>query len=110
VHPVLQFALLALVTYRVTRLLVVDNFPPILWVRDRLAGDEDDGVEPAEWVPDWLSYLAGCYWCMSVWVSGAVTLAVALTAEVSYPLLVWGGVAAVAPLIQHVEKYLTRDD
>ena len=30
--------LLVLVVYRLTRLVVRDTFPPVLWVRDRLAG------------------------------------------------------------------------
>ncbi len=32
------FALMGLAAYRLTRLLVKDTFPPVLWVRDRLAG------------------------------------------------------------------------
>lgn len=102
------FVLMTLATYRITRLLVVDNFPPILWVREKLTGDEDEGIEPATWVPWWLQYLAGCYWCMSVWVSGFTTLAVTLTLDLPYPLLVWGGVAALAPWLSHLEDYLTR--
>lgn len=38
----------SLATYRLTRLVVSDDFPPVLWVRDRLAG----GWRPltdAEW-------------------------------------------------------------
>lgn len=102
------FALMALTTYRITRLLVVDNFPPILWARTKLTGEEDEGVPAASWVPWWLSYLAGCYWCMSVWVAGVMTLAVALTVGLPYPLLVWGGLAALAPWLSHLEDFLTR--
>lgn len=32
------FALLCLTAYRATRLLIKDTFPPVLWLRDRLAG------------------------------------------------------------------------
>lgn len=102
------FALMALTTYRATRLLVEDRFPPIYAVRVRLTGDEDEGLRPASWVPWWLEYLAGCYWCMSVWVSGIVTLVVTLASDLPYPLLVWGGCAAVAPWLSHLEEYLTR--
>lgn len=100
--------LVVLTSYRITRLLVVDNFPPILYVREKLTGDEETGRRPAEWVPWWLEYLAGCYWCMSVWVSGVVTLAVTLTCDLPYPLLVWGGAAALTPWLSHLEEYLTR--
>jgi hypothetical protein len=102
------FTLLALTTYRVTRLLVVDNFPPLLWLRTRLTGDDETGERPAPWVPWWLEYLAGCYWCVSVWISGLLTLVVTLSSDLPYPLLVWGGVAALAPWLSHIEEYLTR--
>ena len=32
------FALLCLTAYRVTRLLIKDTFPPVLWLRDNLVG------------------------------------------------------------------------
>lgn len=34
----LLLLVMSLATYRLTRLLVEDTFPPVLWVRDRLAG------------------------------------------------------------------------
>lgn len=102
------FILLTLTSWRITRLLVKDNFPPILWVREQLTGNDEEGVAPARWVPFWLEYLAGCVWCMSVWITGLVTLVVALTAEVPYPLLVWGGMAAIVPWISHLEEWFTR--
>lgn len=34
----LIFLLMSLTAYRVTRLIVRDTFPPVLWLRDRLAG------------------------------------------------------------------------
>lgn len=102
------FALMALTTYRATRLIVKDNFPLFLWIRTKLAGDEEDGIEPASWSPWWLQYLVTCYWCTSVWVAGAMTLAVALTIGLPYPLLVWGGLCALAPLLSHLEEFWTR--
>jgi hypothetical protein len=108
-HPVLTFVLLALTSYRLTRFLVKDNFPPILYVRERLTGNDAYGVQKWPWVPFWLEYLAGCYWCVSVWTSGAVTLLAALTMDVPYPWLIWGGCAALAPWLCHLEDYLTRN-
>lgn len=100
---------MALTSYRLTRLLVIDKFPPILWLREKLTGNDEYHVEPASWVPFWLEYLAGCYWCVGVWVSGGVTLVTALTTDLPYPLLVWGACAAVAPWLSHVEEYLKRE-
>lgn len=34
------FVLLCLTAYRLTRLIVKDTFPPVLWLRDRLAGGQ----------------------------------------------------------------------
>jgi hypothetical protein len=34
----LLVTLMMLATYRITRLVVKDDFPPVLWVRDRLCG------------------------------------------------------------------------
>lgn len=34
----LLLVLLSTATYRLTRLVVTDDFPPILWMRDRLVG------------------------------------------------------------------------
>lgn len=35
---ILIFTMLSLASYRLTRLVTRDTFPPVLWVRDRLAG------------------------------------------------------------------------
>lgn len=40
--------LLSFAAYRLTRLLVKDTFPPVLWLRDRLAGGWRP-LTPAEW-------------------------------------------------------------
>jgi hypothetical protein len=59
-------------TYRISRLLVVDEFPPIAkarqWVTERFGDDSA------------VSYLAACMWCASCYV-GAV---------VAYSAYLWG--------------------
>jgi hypothetical protein len=114
----------SLATYRLTRLVVKDDFPPVLWLRDRLAGgwrpmtsqelsrgipsDPDhqdiEGVASVwarrwPWVPQWLADLVSCSWCASGWVSLAVILAVAFTVGVPAPVLVWPAVWAAGALI-----------
>lgn len=37
-NPWLLIVLMSLATYRGTRLLVEDTFPPVLWLRDRIVG------------------------------------------------------------------------
>lgn len=108
--------------YRLTRLGVKDDFPPILWLRDRLAGgwrpltpkeqgekwqDEQDiggvrsrYVHRATWSPYWLAELVSCPWCLSGWISGAVTALLDLNQSLPDPVLfgfgVWGGAALLA--------------
>lgn len=119
----LTIALMVLAVYRLTRLVVKDTFPPVLWVRDRLAGgwrpatgeemrnadlpvsqlDLGHGTVSAVYnkrsprSPYWLAELLSCTWCASGWVSGAVTTAVALTVGLPSPWLVgpavWGAAA-----------------
>jgi hypothetical protein len=56
----------ALATYRLTRLAVVDEFPPAEWVRQKVLGWSDGG--PA-------SYLITCPYCVSVYVGFGVLAA-----------------------------------
>lgn len=42
------FALLCLAAYRLTRLLIKDTFPPVLWLRDNLVGGWRR-LTPGEW-------------------------------------------------------------
>lgn len=99
--------LTTLTTYRLTRLVVDDTFPPVKWVRDRLTGD-DYGRGRWRWVPTWVGELVGCSWCASVWVAAGVTLAVDLTVGLPLPWLTWAAAAAGAAWISHLEEYLTR--
>jgi len=61
---VFQFILVVLVTYRVTRLICADAFPPIAipreWVLRKLGDDH------------FFSYLVTCMWCASMYVATGV--------------------------------------
>lgn len=93
---VLLLVALALTSYRLTRLLVVDEFPPIKVQRMRLA--ERWGPESS------LTYLSRCPWCAGVWVSGLLTLATWLAVDsVQVPFLMWGAAAAVSGFVSAVE-------
>lgn len=115
--------------YRLTRFAVKDDFPPVLWLRDRLAGgwrplttreqdvvsrqpggnlpypmQEVRGVQNrwvtrARWSPYWLADLVSCPWCVSGWLAAALTAAVALTVGLPAPVLVWGAVWGASALL-----------
>lgn len=126
--------LMVLTVYRLTRLVTRDDFPPVLWLRDRLAGGWRDlttteqrmlfgGVLPGDkrmelrrtwsvnpegeqryvyrwrYVPDWFAELVSCPWCVSGWISGAVTLGMDLAVGVPLPWLVGPAVWACAALL-----------
>jgi hypothetical protein len=44
----LLLVVMSLATYRLTRLLVADTFPPVLWLRDRLVGGWRPLTEPEQ--------------------------------------------------------------
>lgn len=102
--------LLLLVTaasYRLTRLVVDDTFPPVAWVRDRVTGDAPE-VDRWRGVPDWVGKLVSCSWCASVWVSAGVTAATATWVGLPLPLLAWAVAASGAAWLSHLEDYFVR--
>ena len=100
----LIYLLIVLVTYRVTRLVIKDTFPPLGVPRDHLINwwDPDD-----EWKidrmsrghdepkPHWgafgrsLRYLFQCPWCMSVWVGVGVVYVFTFYVSVPLPYAIW---------------------
>lgn len=119
----LLLIVMSLATYRLTRLAVADTFPPVLWVRDRLAGgwrpmtDEERGrgwgpgqmefidgvahryVRRVSWSPQWLADLVSCSWCASGWVALGVTAGAWWWVGLPVPALCWLAVWAVGALI-----------
>ena len=57
----------ALATYRLTRLITEDEFPPVAHLRERVL----ERFGPLHWA----SYLVTCPFCMSVWIGTGVVLA-----------------------------------
>lgn len=102
------YLLITLVTYRITRLVIKDTFPPVGVPREHLINwwDPDD-----EWIaeragpeslpqPHWgavgrsLRYLFTCPWCMSPWIG--VIVVYVFTLFVSVPLPVVAVIVAAA--------------
>lgn len=120
------FVVLCLASYRLTRLVVRDTFPPVLWLRDVLAGGwrppteaerrhlsvmhttEQDGRQLV-WVtrwhrsPDWLAELVTCPWCASAYVTGALTAPAVYLYPVPVPWLTTLAVWAVAAFLASKE-------
>jgi len=125
----LLLIVMSLATYRGTKLVVEDTFPPVLWLRDRLVGGwrpltlkeqeivdrqpggnhpfpltEVDGVQQRwntrrSWSPFWLAELLSCPWCASGWVAAGVTAGTWAVMGLPVPLLVWGAVWGAGALL-----------
>lgn len=93
----LVVVLMVLATYRLTRLVVADEFPPVKTFRERFEARHDNS----------LGYLVGCPFCVSVYAAGLVTFVtwLALTLFDTFrpglpvPVLVWAGVAGAVSLL-----------
>ena len=94
----LLLVLMVAATYRLTRLLAVDSWPPVAGPRERYS-ERHPG--------SWLTYLWNCPFCVSVWAAGIVTLLVWVFIRndgpgLALPVLWWGAVAGLASLIYEV--------
>jgi hypothetical protein len=85
----LTLLIAALATYRITRLLVADAWPPTEWFRMRV--ERRMGSESA-----W-AYFVNCPWCVSAYIGGAVVAGLDLltTHDVPVPGLLWLAFSAV---------------
>lgn len=96
----LVFVLLALSSYRATRLIARDEFPPLVVWRERIAarfpGDS------------WQAYLSRCSWCVGVYVSGILTLLTWLILDdgLPVPLLWWPAAATMVGVIAELVEVL----
>jgi hypothetical protein len=90
-----------LTSFRLTRLLARDTFPPLAVQRARIA---------ARWGSDsWQAYLSECQWCAGVYVSAAVTGAAWwVTDSLPMPAMVWGGAAAIVGVVAVVVEALDK--
>jgi hypothetical protein len=99
--PLLVFLLMALAAYRVTRLLVADQFPPVEVQRERIAaryGNES-----------WQAYLSRCPWCAGVYVSAITVGLTDLAASVPLPVLTIPALSAVVGLLSAIDVALDRE-
>jgi Protein of unknown function (DUF1360) len=103
----LLFMLMSAATFRLTRLVTRDDFPPIAWARTKIQKARPivrtrppvafDPQDHGEWRWWWLGELVSCHWCVSAYLSaGVVGLSLIVTpvpAPVLWWLAVWGAAA-----------------
>lgn len=56
---IVPLILICLSTWRLAHILVIDDFPPTEWLRERALANKPEG---------WLASIFNCIWCSSVWI------------------------------------------
>jgi uncharacterized protein DUF1360 len=103
----LLVALMILATFRLTRLVVKDDFPPIAWARVKIQRLRKPVIThpPGEstnetWRWWWAGELVSCHWCSSAYVAAAVVGLTNVVHDFAAPVLValavWGAAAVLA--------------
>lgn len=101
-EDVLLIVVMGLATYRLTRLVVRDEFPPVRVPREWLAGTEEAGYADGRG-PGWLGDLVTCHWCASGWLSLGLVAGVDAFTSVPLPVVVWFAVWGIGALVAHLE-------
>lgn len=99
-HDLVLFILLALASYRVTRLVTTDKitepiFDKIRFGLERRWYAKHGPVGSDTHFNSKLAFMLSCPWCLGFWVSGAATLLVSLAYGLDYPILTWFALSTV---------------
>lgn len=96
-NPVFWFLVAGLATWRITNILQREEIASP--IRKQLGVFEPDGEDPDHWIyPDnFVGKILHCFWCGSIWIAAAITLACLLFP----PLILPFAISAVAILVHH---------
>lgn len=95
--------LIALASWRIASLLYSEDGPFKVFrrLRAKLGIIHDEDGFPAAYPENLLGKTFECFWCLSLWVSLFVTLAITFATEVKMPGVLWLGGGAGAIMIEH---------
>src|SRR4051794_4817724 len=105
---ILNFIILALASFRVTRLIVFDKITEIIRnpFFDEIEEENEEGDMEVFYVPKgtpvkkFIGELLSCYWCTGVWVSAFVVSGYLLLPVIFVPLILVLAVAGLAAILE----------
>lgn len=108
-HDLVLFVLLALASYRVTRLVTTDKitepiFDKIRFGLERRWYAKHGPVGSDTHFNSKLAFMLSCPWCLGFWVSGAGTLLVSLAYGLDYPILTWFALSTVVGFLGRIDS------
>jgi len=104
----LNIALLALASFRLTRLLVFDKITEFIREPffDEFEEENEEGVLEVYYLPKksgvkkFMGDLLSCYWCTGIWVSTFIVVAYYISPEYSTPIILILAVAGIASILE----------
>ncbi|MEH7493400.1 DUF1360 domain-containing protein [Neobacillus niacini] len=106
----LSFTILALASFRLTRLIVFDKITEFLRdpFFDEIEEENEVGTIEVYYLPKatpikkFIGELLSCYWCTGVWVSSALVVGYLLIPVVFVPIILIFAVAGLAAILESI--------
>ncbi|WP_075981414.1 DUF1360 domain-containing protein [Bacillus massilinigeriensis] len=109
----LDFLLISLASFRLTRLIVFDKITEFIRAPffDEVIETNENGLEESYLVPKktlirgFIGELLGCYWCTGIWSSLFLCIVYFVWPSISIPLILILAVAGLAALVESILQY-----
>jgi hypothetical protein len=106
----LDFIIVALASFRLTRLIVFDKITEFLRnpFFDEIEEKNQEGKTEVYYVPKettlkkFIGEMLSCYWCTGVWVSAAIVTGYLLSPAVFVPIILVFAVAGLAAIVESI--------
>ena len=116
VPSVFDFILLALASFRLTRLVIFDKITEFIrrpffveWTEVNEDGEEETYIRPKEkGIQSWIGELLSCYWCMGVWSSIGLYGGFIFFPSIFQPIIVIFAIAGLAAFIETLVHAIQR--
>lgn len=106
----LNFIILALASFRLTRLIVFDKITEFIRQPffDEIEEENEEGTIEVFYVPKrtplkkFIGELLSCYWCTGVWISTAVVAGYLIYPTIFLPIILVFAVAGLAAILESI--------